>query len=62
MRKLPVTLWAGSVLIAMVVLLALWSWVIGAPYDPVAADATVRLQGASAEHIMGTDRFGRDIF
>lgn len=62
MRRLPVTLWAGSVLIAMVVLLALWSWVIGAPYDPVAADATARLQGASAEHIMGTDRFGRDIF
>ena len=62
MRRLPVTLWAGSVLIAMVVLLALWSWLIGAPYDPVAADASARLQGSSPEHLMGTDRFGRDVF
>lgn len=33
-----------------------------APYDPIVQNTTVRLQGPSAEHWMGTDDFGRDLF
>ena len=32
------------------------------PYDPNAADVTIRLQSPSMEHIQGTDNMGRDIF
>lgn len=32
-----------------------------APHDPGAVDLGVRLQGASLEHLLGTDHLGRDI-
>lgn len=45
------------------------AWVIAAvlapviaPYDPIAQDLTLRLKAPSAEHLFGTDNFGRDIF
>lgn len=33
-----------------------------APYDPIAQDLTLRLNAPSAQHLFGTDNFGRDIF
>ena len=42
-------------------LLAILAPVI-APHDPIAQDLTLRLQAPSAEHLFGTDNFGRDIF
>jgi peptide/nickel transport system permease protein len=33
-----------------------------APYDPRATNTQVRLQGPSAQHWMGTDQLGRDIY
>ena len=45
----------------MFILLAILAPVI-APYDPIAQDLTLRLQAPSAEHLFGTDNFGRDIF
>lgn len=33
-----------------------------APYDPTAVDITVRTKAPSAEHIFGTDNYGRDVF
>lgn len=33
-----------------------------APYDPIAQDLTLRLKAPTAEHLFGTDNFGRDIF
>ena len=33
-----------------------------APYDPLAQDGIIRLQGPSPQHLMGTDDLGRDIF
>lgn len=32
------------------------------PYDPTAMDASNKLSGISAAHIMGTDQLGRDVF
>lgn len=33
-----------------------------APYDPIYQDASARLAPPGAEHLFGTDNFGRDIF
>ncbi|NMR20509.1 ABC transporter permease [Cellulomonas fimi] len=51
---------AAAVVLALVLVLA----VVGAalaPYDPLAQDTTVRLQGPSAAHWLGTDYLGRDV-
>jgi peptide/nickel transport system permease protein len=32
------------------------------PHDPVRIDAANRLAGYSADHLLGTDKFGRDVF
>lgn len=60
-RKLSPTLLAGTVLVSVVVLAALVSF-FWTPYDPVQAFPSDRLQGAGADHLMGTDRYGRDVF
>ncbi|GAA5158203.1 MULTISPECIES: ABC transporter permease [Amycolatopsis] len=54
-------LWAGSVLVGLVVLAALVSFV-WTPHDPLQVDAAVRLSGPSADFWLGTDKFGRDVF
>ncbi|MGW4482690.1 ABC transporter permease [Amycolatopsis sp. NPDC004368] len=51
----------GSVLVGLVVLAALVSFV-WTPYDPVQVNAPDKLLGFSAEHLFGTDKFGRDVF
>ncbi len=45
-------------LLLVVALLAPWL----APYDPSVADVSAKLKPPSAEHWMGTDALGRDIF
>jgi len=60
-RKLSPTLIVGGSLVALVLLAALLSF-IWTPYDPVQAVPADRLQGSSAQHLMGTDRYGRDVF
>lgn len=55
----PSGLIAGGVVIA-IVLVAIFAPLI-APYPFDAQDIPSRLQGPSAEHLMGTDHFGRDI-
>lgn len=32
------------------------------PYDPYAQDLSISMQAPSSEHLMGTDRYGRDMF
>ena len=49
----------GLVIVAIVVVVALAAPLI-APYDPSAQDVANRLQGSSAEHLLGTDHLGRD--
>ncbi len=51
----------GMSVIATLVLLVAFAPLI-APYDPDAVDLAIRYQGFSAEHIMGTDDIGRDVF
>lgn len=60
-RRLNPSLIVGGVLVGGVVLAALASYV-WLPYDPLYVDATARLQSPSAQHWLGTDRFGRDTF
>lgn len=60
-RRFSVTLIVGAVLVGLVVLAAAVSF-FWTPYDPVRAVPQDRLLGSSAEHLMGTDRYGRDVF
>jgi peptide/nickel transport system permease protein len=60
-RRPAPTLLIGAALVLLVVLAALISFV-WTPYDPVQAAPADRLQGSSAAHLMGTDRYGRDVF
>ncbi|WP_082580683.1 oligopeptide ABC transporter permease [Bacillus sp. Root920] len=52
---------AGSVILLVIIFSAIFAPVI-APYTPEHQDLLKRLQPPSAEHFMGTDKFGRDIF
>ena len=61
-------LFRSNYLITLGVVICL-AWIIAAvlapviaPYDPIAQDLTLRLKAPSAEHLFGTDNFGRDIF
>jgi peptide/nickel transport system permease protein len=59
-RQQPLGL-AGLVVIVLMVLAALFAkWV--APYDPLTVDYAGLLAAPSAEHWLGTDNFGRDVF
>jgi peptide/nickel transport system permease protein len=60
LRRLPVTGIIGLIIVCLTVLAALIS-LVWTPYDPLMAIAADRLQGSSAEHLLGTDRFGRDV-
>lgn len=51
----------GLAIVASVVFAALVSF-FWTPYDPVHAIPADRLQGSSLRHLMGTDRYGRDVF
>ena len=51
----------GALLIVAITLAAVFAPVV-APYDPVALNPEVRLQGPSAAHLAGTDQYGRDTF
>ena len=61
LRRLPATGIIGLIIVCLTVLAALIS-LLWTPYDPLMAIAADRLQGSSAEHLLGTDRFGRDVF
>lgn len=60
LRRLPATGIIGLIIVCLTVLAALIS-LVWTPHDPLMAIAADRLQGSSAEHLLGTDRFGRDV-
>lgn len=51
----------GIVIMALLLFLIVLSY-IWLPYDPNAMDGANKFAAPSAEHIMGTDNYGRDIF
>lgn len=60
-RRTSASLVVGAVLVGVVVLAALVSFV-WTPHDPTRAVPADRLQGSSATYLLGTDRYGRDVF
>ena len=51
----------GIIIVVAALVMAIFPEQI-APYDPTAVDITVRTKAPSAEHIFGTDNYGRDVF
>jgi peptide/nickel transport system permease protein len=51
--------WIGLAIFLAVVLAAIFAPVL-APYDPLEQDVLDRLKPPTAEHLLGTDNFGRD--
>lgn len=51
----------GATLIGLALLAAILGMIF-TPYDPIALDFDARLTPPSAEHWLGTDQFGRDVF
>ncbi len=60
MKSLNATGKAGLFVIACVLAVAIVS-LFWTPYDPLHAMPNARLEGSSAQHWMGTDRYGRDV-
>jgi len=52
---------AAAVLLAIIVFVAIFASVL-APYDPLRNDYTVARKPPTAQHILGTDTLGRDVF
>lgn len=60
LHRLPATGIIGLIIVCLTVLAALIS-LVWTPHDPLMAIAADRLQASSVEHLLGTDRFGRDV-
>ena len=60
MRRYGLAWIGGGTVVAWIVIALLAPWI--APYEPNAVDVTSRLLPPSAEHWMGTDTLGRDVF
>jgi len=54
------TLMAGIVIVGLLVLLAVLAPLL-TPYDPIKQDLGNALQSPSAQHWLGTDKYGRDV-
>lgn len=52
---------SALIIISSVLLMAIVS-LIWTPYDPLQAIPNERFEGSSVRHLMGTDRYGRDVF
>jgi len=59
--KLNHQLVIGAVIAFLIILMSLIS-IIWVPHDYNQMDHTIRLQSPGADHLLGTDNFGRDIF
>jgi peptide/nickel transport system permease protein len=51
----------GLALLVLIALVALFAGQVS-PYDPIHQDFRIEREAPSAEHLMGTDEFGRDVF
>ena len=60
-RQMNGWLWAGLILTGLLAALMLLG-LVWTPYDPQAMAVGPKLAPPSWQHLMGTDKFGRDIF
>ncbi|TQS43004.1 ABC transporter permease [Cryptosporangium phraense] len=60
-RRAPVALGLGLLILLLWTLDALL-WRHWAPFDPLAQDPGSKFASPGAEHLLGTDQFGRDVF
>ncbi len=60
MTRLPAQLWIGAVLSVVLLAAALISF-LWTPYDVTALNIADKLKAPSAEYLLGTDHFGRDL-
>ncbi|WP_433249428.1 ABC transporter permease [Actinomadura nitritigenes] len=59
-RAVPAGVWLSAAVLVLLLAAALLApWL--APHDPLSQDLAHKLQGPSAGHLLGTDRFGRDV-
>lgn len=59
-RRLNISTWLGVAIVVALVLCAIFAPLI-APYDPNEQNIIVYLMPPSAENLLGTDQFGRDV-
>lgn len=60
-RRLPKKVWVGAAIVSAYILIALFAPLL-APHDPLAIAPAEKLATPSAEHLLGTDELGRDVF
>ena len=60
LRTMPVTGKIGLIIVVVIILTAVVA-TFWTPHDPLQAEPESRLAGSSAQHLMGTDRYGRDV-
>jgi len=60
-RRMPKKVWVGAAIVLVYVLIALLAPLI-APYDPLAIEPANKLAAPTADHLLGTDELGRDVF
>ncbi|HHU94031.1 MAG TPA: ABC transporter permease [Alcaligenaceae bacterium] len=58
--KTPAVLTASVVITALVIIAIFAPWLT--QYDPTSIDPSYRLKSSTAEHWLGTDAYGRDVF
>ena len=60
--RLPVSISAAVGLVILAMLIVLWVWgAIAPPHNPLATDAASQLLPPGPGHLLGTDKFGRDV-
>jgi peptide/nickel transport system permease protein len=60
-RRMPKKVWVGTAIVAVYVAMALLAPVL-APHDPLAIEPANKLAAPTADHLLGTDELGRDVF
>jgi peptide/nickel transport system permease protein len=58
---MPRKVWVGAAIVMVYVLVALFAPLL-APHDPLMIDPVNKLASPSADHLLGTDELGRDVF
>lgn len=60
-KKMPKKVYVGAVIVLLYFLIAIFAPLL-APFDPLEINPANRLASPSAEHWLGTDELGRDVF